>query len=142
MPKGLDIMLAVGKADKKPPMAQEPEEMMETPMEETMEDEGSENQMIMLPKGFRLPEGAKEGEPFTTTIRGVAKDGQFEIQALGDMPMHSEATETPMEEASESPEEQTNEPAEEPHSDVFKAESEKYKKKKADEMAATKAFRG
>ena len=137
-------MLAVGKADKKPPMDNEPgaEEMAETPMEESTETEGAENQMITLPKGFRLPEGAKEGEPFTTTIRGVSRNGQFEIQALGDMPMHSETTETPEEEASESPEEQANEPMEEPHSEIFKAEAEKYKKKKADEEAATKAFRG
>ena len=142
MPKGLDIMLAVGKADKKP-MAEEPmvEEMEETPMEEPMEG-AAEKQMIMLPKGFRLPEGAKEGEPFTTTIRGVARNGQLEIQALGDMPMHSEGGETPEEEGSETEEEEMMEPTEQPQSDVFKAESDKYKKKKADEMAANKVFRG
>ena len=140
MPKGLDIMLAVGKADKKP-MAEGPEEEMETPMEESTETEGAENQMIMLPKGFRLPEGAKEGEPFTTTIRGVSRNGQFEIQALGDMPMHSEASETPEEEASEPTQEQMNE-GEEPHSEIFAAESAKMKKRRADEDAANKVFRG
>jgi len=139
MPKGLDIMLAVGKADKAPPME---EEMAEAPMEESMEDEATENQVIALPKGFRLPEGAKDGEPFTTTIRGISRNGQFEIQAIGDMPTHSEATETPEEEASESEEEQAMEPMKEPHSEVFKAEAEKYKKKKADEMSAKKAFQG
>lgn len=132
-------MLAVGK---KPMAPEQGEEEMEAPMEATTENEGTENQMVNLPEGFRLPEGAKEGEPFTTTIRGVARNGKFEIQALGDMPMHSEATETPEEEGSESEQEQANEATEEPHSEVFMAESAKYKKKKADEMSAKKAFQG
>lgn len=142
MPKGLDIMLAVGKK----PVAEEesPEEAMMQEEEGMMPDEvvGESQSVIALPKGFRLPEGAKEGSPFTTTIRGVARNGQFEVQALGDMPMHSEAMETPEEEASESEKEQANEPSPEGHSAIFAAESEKYKKKKNDEMSAQKAFRG
>lgn len=128
-------MLAVGK---KPEATEE-----EMPMEEAMmEEETPRTSSITLPKGFRLPEGAKEGEPFTTTIRGVARNGQLEIQALGDMPMHSETKETPEEEESESSMEEEMEPTEGPQPEVLAAETERYKRKKADEMAAKKAFQG
>lgn len=119
---GLSILLAIGKkkpTDEKPSYESSDEgaaaggnedEGAEPESEETGEDqESTAGQELTLPKGFKPPTEAQDGEPFTTTIRGKIVDGKLEVLAVGDVPMHSEEAETPEEEESESPEEESAE---------------------------------
>lgn len=149
-------MLAVGKPKGQAEMPDKEEDIQpdgDLSTDETGEDEVDKGapytstedvevneQTLTLPKGFKLPGNARDGEPFTTTIRGKAMSGKFIVEAIGDMPMHNEATETPEEEASESPEEQANE-GEEPHDEYYMKKSAAIKKQKRDEDAANQVFR-
>lgn len=92
--------------------------------------------MLPVPAGFKAPSAAAGDGIFTTTIRTkivTGKDGEkmFDIQAVGDMPVHSEEGETPAEEESESPEEESSED---------EGDDTGYKKQKADMDKAQKAF--
>lgn len=143
---GLSIMLAVGKkkdepsyeSDEAAPGGNDESEMMgeSEPMGEPTEE--AAESCLMIPKGFKVPSGSRDGEPFTTTVRGKIVDGKLMVEALGDVPMHSEQGETMEEEMSESPEEQAMEPEEE--SPMYQQEAKMMKKKRDDEMAARKVF--
>ena len=132
---GLDLLIAVGK--KKPDMEGE------APMMGEPEMEGMEN-MLTLPKGFKPPHEAMDGEPFTTSIRGKIMDGKFMVEAIGDMPLHKEQGETPAEEESESPEEEAQEdeiPMEEP-SDLDKQMDMQAKRRSMEASKARNVFQG
>lgn len=107
---GLSILLAIGKkkpTEEKPSYESEDEgAAAEESAEPTVDQESIEGQSIVLPKGFKPPGDAMDGEPFTTTVRGKITDGKLEVLALGDVPMHADTAETPAEEESESPEEE------------------------------------
>lgn len=106
---------------------------MEDEMTETMEAMAPPSpNSILLPPGFKPPDGAEE--EFMTTIRGKVMGDRLEIVALGDMPLDGPA----VEEVAPLPEEEVVEQEEvmemEPESD--------YAKKRSEERAAKKAFQG
>ena len=146
---GLNLLIAVGKGKPAGPAGEMPMEGKEAPEGAMMggEEEGGEQEenCITLPKGFQPPQDASDGKPFTTTVRGKIMDGKFYVEALGDMPMHSEEGETQEEEESESPEEEAQEeeepPAEEPD-EVDKMLEAKNKRRMFEEKAARKVFQG
>lgn len=134
MPKSpLDLLIAVGKSGKSkaPPTEEAPEMLEEESVEESVdmplpemhaEPDGDENS-ITLPPGFKPPDGSEDGKPFTTTVRGLIRDGRFYPESIGDMPL--DAKEAPiMEGEAEAVEEATGD----------------YAAKKAEADAARNAF--
>ncbi len=133
-PSKLAAMLAIG--------GNEPAEMDdEAPPQAGMPpEEGAESQgecLIDLPKGFRAPSGVVEGEPFSTTVRGKIVGGQFQVEAIGDMPMSGKAE---VAEMPPQPQEE-EEPQAQPQMNSPEAmEGAALQKRKGEEMAARKAF--
>lgn len=121
---GLSILLALGKkpepkddGDVMPPEEASSEAM---PEGEDMPMMDEPEASITLPKGFKLPPGAKEGETFTTTVRGVVDGDRFIVEAIGDMPLDGGE-----EELQEAPEEQGAEPSPEDAQAEYEAQGNK-----------------
>lgn len=142
---GLSIMLALGKK----PTAGDPSDEADNPVDDGADnapaepsatdepEDDSSAARIPLPKGFKPPQDATDGEPFTTTVRGKIVDGEFEVEAIGDMPLNGgESGESPDEEAAESPQEEATEDEDPMHAQMLK----EYSKKKSADNAARNAF--
>lgn len=67
----------------------EEHEMMESPEEEAAEHQNC----VILPPGFKPPEGTESGASFATTVRGYIEGDKFYVEAIGDMPVEQKAPE-------------------------------------------------
>ncbi len=155
----LDLLIAIGKGGPKsanpegamgdsttaPDQAQGSEDMGAPPMMGGMDDESSEPMpnSIMLPDGFKLPDGVEDGAEFTTTVRGKKMGDHLMISSIGDMPLEGsdEGSETADDESAESPDEQQQEADSGTEQDMDAMASANYKKKKADSDAARSVFK-
>ena len=157
MPKKspLDLLIAIGKGS---PKSANPEGVMgdsttapdqgesgmdmgaPVPMVEEEVSEPMPNSII-LPKGFKLPDGVEDGAEFTTTVRGKKMGDHLMVEAIGDMPLDGEASETMEDETAESPDEQETEASEGTEQDLDAMMAENYKKKKADSEKARNVFK-
>ncbi len=154
----LDLLIAIGKSGPKSsnpegvmgdsttaPDQAEGSETMGEPAMEGMDDSSSEPMpnSLMLPKGFKLPDGVEDGAEFTTTIRAKKMGDHLMVSAVGDMPMDgSEESETSEDEQAESPEEQAQEAESGTEMQPDEAKmAMAYKKKKADSDMARNVFK-
>lgn len=108
---GLAILIGMGKPkDGGPKDTGETmsEGMHEVPDSQSTEE--SKGQYIKPPVGFKPPDDKTSGESFTGTFRAhLDENGNLCFDAINDIPMHSEESETPEQESEESPGEESSE---------------------------------